>query len=741
MSRKSWGWLLAAGAYVALAACGKKEEAAAPKNSPAPVAARGPLVKAKSSECLECHQKAAEEWQGSHHALAHRDTGLPGDHPAFAGQKLKVGDAEWTFSGGAEAPRIEWKDGVDTKAKPVDTKPPMAIGYEPLVQYLADVGKGRYQVPDMAWDPAKEEWFSIYGDQNRRPHEWGHWTQRGMNWNSQCAYCHFTDLKKGYDPEQDAYHTKWVEQGVGCAQCHGPSRENHGTNECVIDPARKFTTAEWSHTCATCHARREELDENFLPGDSFFDHYQLALPSQPGLWHPDGQQIDEDYKFTSLLLSRMGHKGIGCTDCHDPHAATPKGGDVAVNTNALCMTCHATGANQSIVIEPAKHVFHEAGTPGSRCVDCHMPKTTYMGRDPRSDHRFPSPDPLLTKELGTPNACNNCHADKGLDWQIEKVDAWYGDKMNTPARARTRAIAAAQAGGGSLDALLAVFDAEEIGAWKATILRLMEPWLNDPRVGARAEKAAADADPMARSAAAFVISRRGDRRPVLDKLLADPMKSVRFEAAWSALDRLPADLPAVKEAEAIAAHQSDQPGGAMRMARIAVLRGNAAEAEKWFKRAILWDQSSAAPRRDFAVFLGGLGRTPESVKWLDDAASLDPGNAEIPYLAALGHAEIGDSEGAEVRLRRTIQLDPNFARAHYNLGLLLSGKGETKEAITALRRAEELNALDPGAPYARATIHARLGQREATLAALQTALARDPSYVPALQMKAQLESR
>ncbi|WP_193210725.1 ammonia-forming cytochrome c nitrite reductase subunit c552 [Luteolibacter marinus] len=741
MTWKSRGWLLAAGAYAALAACGKKETPKTAATPAAPPAAERQVVKAPSSECLDCHQKAAEEWKGSHHALAHRDIGAPADAAAFAELELQVGDASWKFSGGAAAPEIRWEDLADKKAKPIEGKPPMAIGYEPLVQYLVDVGKGRYQVPDMAWDPAKEDWYSIYGDQNRRPHEWGHWTRRGMNWNSQCAYCHFTDLKKGYDSEQDAYHTKWVEQGVGCAQCHGPSRENHGTGECVIDPARKFTPVEWSHTCATCHARREELDENFLPGDSFFDHYQLALPSQPGLWHPDGQQIDEDYNFTSLQLSRMGHKGISCTHCHDPHKAEPLGGREAVESNALCMQCHATGANEAIVIEPAKHTFHDAGTPGSRCVDCHMPKKTYMGRDPRSDHRFPSPDPLLTKELGTPNACNDCHSDKGLDWQIAKVDEWYGDKMNTPARARTRAIAAAQNGHGSLDALLAAFDNEQIGAWKATLLRLMEGWIADERVALRAERAASDADPVARSAAAFILSRRGDRQPVVDKLLADPMKSVRFEAAWGALDRLPADHPAVKEAEEIARHQSDQPGGAMRMARLAVIRRDIAGAEKWFKRAIEWDQSSAAPRRDFAVFLGGVGRTPESVRWLDDAAGLDPENSEIPYLAALGYAELGDTAKAEERLRQTVALNPDFARAHYNLGLLLSGQGKAADAIAALQRAEELNPLDPGAPYARATIHARLGQRDAALKALQSALARDPGYVPALQMKAQLESR
>jgi predicted CXXCH cytochrome family protein len=727
-------------AYAVVAACGKKESSTA-SNKPAVAAPAKPLVKAASTECLDCHRQIAESWQGSHHALAHRDIGTPADGPAFAGHEVAEGDASWKFSGGAAAPEIRWEDLAAPQVKPIQQKPPMAIGYDPIVQYLLDVGNGRYQVPDMAWDPANEDWYSIYQGDNRRPHEWGHWTQRGMNWNSQCAYCHFTELKKGYNPEKDSYHTTWIEQGVGCAQCHGGSRENPPPGGCSIDPGQKFTVGQWTHTCATCHARREELDENFQPGNSFFDHYNLALPSQPGLWHPDGQQIDEDYNFTSLQLSRMGHKGIGCTNCHDPHAATPLGGKPAVDTNALCMTCHSAGANQAVVIDPAKHLFHTPGTPGSRCVDCHMPKKTYMGRDPRSDHRFPSPDPLLTKELGTPNACNDCHQDKGLDWQIRHVDEWYGDKMNKPSRARTRAIAAAQAGHGSLDALLAVFDVEEIAAWKATLLRLMEPWTGDERVALRADKLVADPDPLARNAAAFILSQRPDRQKAIEALLADPIKSVRFEAAWGALDRLPARHPAVIEAAEIARHQSDQPAGAMRMARLAMHRRDAVEAEKWFKRAIEWDQSSAAPRRDFAVFLGGLGRARESVRWLDDAALLDPTNPDIPYLAALGKAELGDTAGAETRLRQALKLNPSFARAHYNLGLLLSGKNQEAEAIASLRRAEQLDPSDPGAPWARATIHYRLGDLAATMEAVESCLARDPSNVQALQLKAELQSR
>ena len=720
-----------------------KTVAAAVAAGPATVGKAAVMV--ASPECFRCHSQASDKWRVSHHALAHRDTGSAADDGlAFAGQEVQVDAAHWTFSGGLAAPRIAWHDDQATEVKPVEQTVPMAIGHVPLVQYLVGVGGGRYQVPDMAWDPAKKEWFSIYGKENRRPHEWGHWTQRGMNWNSQCAYCHFTDFHKGYDVASDGYRTTWREQGVGCAQCHGPSRATRGKDECLVDPQqkKKLTPVQWMHSCATCHSRREEFDEAFVIGGNFHDHYRLALPSQPGLWHPDGQQIDEDYNFTSFLLSRMGHKGITCLNCHDSHAAAPIFGREGVDSNAMCLQCHAGGANGAVIIDPANHMFHAPGVKGSRCVDCHMPKKPYMGRDPRSDHRFPSPDPLLTKELGVPNTCNDCHADKGLDWQITWVEKWYGAKMDKPARGRqrTRAVAAAQAGQpGALDKLLAVLEVEEIGAWKATLLRLLEPWAADSRVAAQAVKAAADPDPLARAAAAMLVARRGDRGDLLEKLLADPLRAVRFEAAWGALDRLPEDHPAVREVEAISRQQQDQPAGAMRMARIAALRGRLGEAEAWFRKAAAWDRSSAAPRRDLAVFLASHGRTKETLPLLEEAARLAPTDAELPYLSALALAETGDVAGAEEKLRAAVKIEPTFARAQYNLGLLLAGQGRAPEAIDALRWAEESDRMNADAPYARATIHLRLGDVSAAVAAAREALARNPAHQEARALLEEVE--
>ena len=39
----------------------------------------------------------------------------------------------------------------------------------------------------------------------------------------------------------------------------------------------------------------------------------------PGLYHADGQQLDEVYTHASFLQSRMFAAGVTCADCHDPH--------------------------------------------------------------------------------------------------------------------------------------------------------------------------------------------------------------------------------------------------------------------------------------------------------------------------------------------------------------------------------------------------------------------------------------
>ena len=46
--------------------------------------------------------------------------------------------------------------------------------------------------------------------------------------------------------------------------------------------------------------------------------------------------------------------------------------------------------------------------------------------DPRHDHSFRIPRPDLSVKLGTPNACNDCHADKSAQWAADAIGSWHG---------------------------------------------------------------------------------------------------------------------------------------------------------------------------------------------------------------------------------------------------------------------------------------------------------------------------
>lgn len=115
---------------------------------------------------------------------------------------------------------------------------------EPLQQYLVDFPDGRKQALGLAWDSRApdaggQRWFHLYPGEQLRAGERLHWTSLDQNWNFQCADCHSTNVKKGFDPARDTFATtlgsfaqsRMHERGVTCVGCHLPP-----TTYMVIDP-------------------------------------------------------------------------------------------------------------------------------------------------------------------------------------------------------------------------------------------------------------------------------------------------------------------------------------------------------------------------------------------------------------------------------------------------------------------------------------------------------------------------
>ncbi len=383
-----------------------------------PAPAPGPGAYVANTACLGCHPGEAGAWRSSHHAQA----------MAVAADSTVLGDfTDATFTHEGVTSRFFRRDGrffVRTDGPDgalADFEITHTFGIAPLQQYLIAMPGGRLQPLQIAWDRVRGRWFRLLPDEKTPPGDVLHWTGRYQTANTMCISCHTTGFEKRYDAVADTFASRWVEPNVSCQSCHGPGERHlewarRQGDRPAVPPAsgpryglavdtRGADAARQVELCAPCHSRRSELTATPLPGAPLLDDY---LPSrlEAGLYHPDGQQLDEVFVHGSYRQSRMYGAGVTCTDCHDAHSGRP-----VKQGNALCLQCHAAQPNPRFpraageYDSPAHH-FHAPTGAAAQCVSCHMPTRNYMQIQPRLDHSLRVPRPDLSVKLGTPNACN-----------------------------------------------------------------------------------------------------------------------------------------------------------------------------------------------------------------------------------------------------------------------------------------------------------------------------------------------
>jgi tetratricopeptide (TPR) repeat protein len=720
---------------------------------------------AGSESCRPCHEEAYHLWEHSNHGLAERPPAPALDRAAFEpARSFKHGSQETSV-------RLDGTNCLVTCLGLSGTNETHAvvrvIGNDPLRQFLVAAPGGRLQTLEASYDPRSNQWFNVYGNEDRRPGEWGHWTGRGMNWNAMCAGCHNTRVRKNYDEATDAYHTSMAELTVGCESCHGPLKahvqwQNQYGSSGRKDPTLpRFNHQQVLDNCGYCHARRTDLTSDFKPGDSFFDHQSLAGVDQSDHYYADGQVREENYEFAAFLGSKMHARGVYCLDCHNPHSMK-----TLLPGNWLCLRCHSGSYTNAPVIDPVAHSHHkvfgyspegrlvnsdlttykprELKETGGECVNCHMPQTVYMQRHWRHDHGFTIPDPLLTKEYGIPNACNRCHADKSTQWALDYCVKWYGPKMERPTRQRAQAIAKARRGDASArQPLLDALAGNDSPYWKAAAANLLGQWVGEPNVRDALLKALEDPDPQVREQAVRALEPLAAQAgspagQALRKLLDDPTRSVRVGAAWALRAGLPAGTQAARDLQYYLKLNADQPTGQLQAGAFALANNQPQEALAHYQKAVGWDTNSAATRHDLAVALSTLGRTREAIEQLEAACRLEPKEAEYAFKLALAWNETGAMDKAVAALETAVRLDPRHARAWFNLGLARNALGQTDAALEALLRAETLAPDDPQIPYARATVLARLDQKPQARVAAERALQLNPGYAEARQLLEEL---
>ncbi|WP_425046401.1 multiheme c-type cytochrome [Primorskyibacter sp. S87] len=500
-----------------------------------------------SQVCADCHEEETQAWSGSHHALAWTMPGPDTVIGDFDGTTFEHDGMSVAFSvaDGVYSADVTEKDGAQ---RSYDLH--SVVGIAPLQQYLFETEPGRLQSFDVTWDAVRQEWYHLYPDQDLPPSDGLHWTGPYKTWNARCAECHATGYERRYDMRSRTYGSVEAEIGVGCESCHGPGaahlewvdgkKPGAGLDQYgfTMSFGQGDTEADIQQ-CAGCHSRREALtDGNPLPGTPFLDAHNLA-PLRPGLYHPDGQILDEVYVYGSFLQSKMYARGVGCMNCHDPHKA-----ELKAQGNAVCTQCHSPAGNPDFPslrqadYDTPDHHHHPEDSEGAQCKSCHMIERTYMGIDGRRDHSFRVPRPDLGSETGSPDACTDCHSDKDQPWAAAQIEAWYPVSNHRGAHfGQSFALArtSPQAAAGDLETL--ALDAEKPGIVRATALYLMQP-VADAAAAAATAPLLADPDPLVRANAAPLQRAAGPqlRAERIVPLLRDPVRSVRIAAAREMLD-------------------------------------------------------------------------------------------------------------------------------------------------------------------------------------------------------------
>ncbi|MEM7145145.1 MAG: ammonia-forming cytochrome c nitrite reductase subunit c552 [Verrucomicrobiota bacterium] len=678
-----------------------------------------------AKKCAECHEEAFEEWAGSHHdhamAVATEETVLGDfddaefDHFGVKSRFFRKDDGSF------------WVNTPGPDGEPTDYPIEYTFGVYPLQQYLIPFPGGRYQALQICWDSRSEEeggqrWYHLYADEPIPHTDELHWTGPNFNWNYMCADCHSTNLRKNYDVETGEYDTQWSEMNVSCEACHGPGREHVEAAEAfaesgewavedyglavvlkepeegawVIDgetgqPKRSHPLASTVQveTCAPCHSRRRPLVDGWVPHHGLGDTHDVSLLDRI-LYYPDGQIKEEVYVYGSFVQSKMHQNHVRCTDCHNPHSL-----NLLAEGNALCVRCHDGTRYDS----PA-HTFHQPGSTGSSCVECHMPTTTYMGVDPRRDHSIRIPRPDLTEKIGSPNACNQCHEDQSTEWAVEWWKRWYGEPEEVH-WGETLAAAYGDEPGVEERLLALAGDGEKPKIVRGAAMAELErrpPTREALQVMAGNLK---DKDAMVRTAAVAGLAPLDakQRLQFVVPMLEDEARSVRM-AAVRTLASVPREMfseeeraafeTGLAEYEAAQLVVGDRAGAHMGLGLLYTDLGEPEKAEAAYRKAFEVEENSFQARVNLAEMMFEQGRIQEAQFLLEDAVRVAP-QLGITHEALARHW-IRRQEYAEglTHLLKAAELSPESAETQFFAGVALNQLGRYEDSVPYLEKAIEL---------------------------------------------------
>ncbi len=433
-----------------------------------------------SQACQSCHPGNYRTWYGSFHRtmtqVADADTVAgPIDQPfSFLGQSFRL------LRHGREV----WfqMDKAGPGGQPRRLRLAMITGSHHMQVYWYATGHSRklgqipyiYLIEEQQWIPRNATFLTPPAHEIK--------SALPGAWNMACIKCHTTQGKtrspdwgrSNVDMTELSFDTRVAEFGIACEACHGPGEAHvllnrnplrryafhlNGTPDpSIVQPARLSHELS-SQVCGQCHAILEFYEKDdfqqwmdhgypYRPGQvlsesklvvRYQDRQQPRLRQlakrKPTYWEEkfwsDGMVRVSGREYNGLIETPCFQRGqLSCLSCHAMHQSPEDSRPLSqwaidqlkpgMRGDQACLQCHDPAR-----FDTPNHTRHAPDSSGSRCYNCHMPYTTYGILKAIRSHQIDTPTVQASLQTGRPNACNQCHLDKTLDWAASRLEEWY----------------------------------------------------------------------------------------------------------------------------------------------------------------------------------------------------------------------------------------------------------------------------------------------------------------------------
>lgn len=412
----------------------------------------------KSTDCRVCHEDHFQSWRRTHHSRMTQDISpatVQGDFVKNNTLTYQGVDARMEKRGDAFFMSFAYPDGRRESWRIERT-----VGSRRVEQYVGRIDGQYFRLP-IAWDVEHKRWMSLNGSFFYP--DGGDFKQHFAQWDTNCVFCHNVKAQPNFNFETRKANTEVAELGIACGACHAQGAEH------ADQAASPFTRASWKVSdgntrivdpleldsdrsmmvCGHCHGQRvpqpmERIREIMSKGDPFNAGEDLSKYYTPvhqttvigqasfaSRFWPDGSPRLTAYEYQGISGSACFLKGepgdrITCTSCHTMHEGDIKGQITEdKRTNQACTQCHNEFSNETAL---KTHTKHELNSTGSICYACHMPEVVYGVQSIHKTHLIANPDPELTASKSVPNACNQCHVDRSVNWAIQQTKSLWPEK-------------------------------------------------------------------------------------------------------------------------------------------------------------------------------------------------------------------------------------------------------------------------------------------------------------------------